>query len=240
MGGSAARCRLPSASAAHAPPRAAPPGPSVPAAPAVQSKLANLQYLNADHNCLLSLPDSVTQLVFARMPPFKNALEIRNLPMEVLQRPRRRTPDAPRAARRAPLWQVSLTELSAEANRITQLPPGIAGLSNLTRINVAGNPIARLPIEFGALRSSLRRLDIDLPLEASLARAHSTRVARTHPRSVHPAPFVRSCRPRRSPTWASRSSCGTPLPCSTPLFIPPRDLSLRPTSCCVQNACQIW
>jgi len=91
IGGSATRCRLPSASAAHAHSRAAPPGPSVPAAPAVQSKLANLQYLNADHNCLLSLPDSVTQLVFARLPPFENALDIRNSSMEFSQRPRPRT-----------------------------------------------------------------------------------------------------------------------------------------------------
>ncbi|KAJ1490139.1 hypothetical protein T484DRAFT_1777982 [Baffinella frigidus] len=88
----------------------------------VESKLIDLEYLNADYNLLSHLPESLTQLA-------------------------------------------ALTELSVEANRITQLPSGLAVLTNLTRINVSKNPIPKLPLDFGMLRPTLRRLDIDLPLQ---------------------------------------------------------------------------
>lgn len=67
----------------------------------------------------------------------------------------------------------SLTELSLQNNRIEKLPYGLCVLTNLTRLSVANNPICELPLDFGLMRTSLRKLDIDIerltmpPIEVS-------------------------------------------------------------------------
>lgn len=54
-----------------------------------------------------------------------------------------------------------LTELSIQHNLVDELPQGMYVLSQLRRLNVAYNKITRLPLDFGLMRTTLRRLDLE-------------------------------------------------------------------------------
>ena len=54
-----------------------------------------------------------------------------------------------------------LTELSIQHNLVDELPQGMYVLTQLRRLNVAYNKITRLPLDFGLMRTTLRRLDLE-------------------------------------------------------------------------------